>query len=289
MTKEQFRELTKAPVLLDGATGSNLMLAGMPRGICTEQWILAHPDVLKNLQKEYVEAGSQIVYAPTFGGNAVNLARYNLTDEIASLNHTLVSYSKEAVQGKAYVAGDITTTGKMMAPAGDLTYEEAYDTYAEQIQYLAEAGVDLLVAETMIHIHETLAALDAASRVCDLPMMCTMTVEADGSIFTGGNIIEAAEMFEEAGACAVGVNCSVGPDQLEAVVKNIAAAVSIPVIAKPNAGMPHITPQGQAVYDMDASAFGIHMKKLLDAGASIVGGCCGTTSEYIRELKKYLP
>ena len=175
-----------------------------------------------------------------------------------------------------------------MAPAGDLTYEEAYDTYAEQVHYLAKAGVDLLVAETMIHIDETLAALDAASRVCDLPVICTMTVEADGSIFTGGNIFEAVKMLEEAGACAVGVNCSVGPNQLEAVIQNIAAAVSIPVIAKPNAGMPHISPEGQAIYDMDAPTFGKHMKKLLDAGASIIGGCCGTTPAYIQELKKYL-
>ena len=173
-------------------------------------------------------------------------------------------------------------------PAGDLTYEMAYETYCEQIKVLEDAGVDLIAAETMINIEETLAALDAAASVSSLPVMCTMTVEADGSIFSGGNAVEAAITLEGAGACAVGINCSVGPDQLVSVVRNIKENVSIPVIAKPNAGMPTIDDQGNAIYSMNAQSFAEHMKVLGENGASIIGGCCGTTPEFIRKVNKIL-
>ena len=288
MTREEFQKLTQDVVLLDGATGSNLMAAGMPRGICTEAWIMEHKEVLQNLQKAYVEAGSQIVYAPTFGGNRYSLGLNGLQDKLAEMNHALVNISREAVGHKVYVAGDITTTGKMMEPAGDLTYEMAYETYCEQIKVLEDAGVDLIAAETMINIEETLAALDAAASVSSLPVMCTMTVEADGSIFSGGNAVEAAIALEGAGAVAVGINCSVGPDQLVSVVRNIKENVSIPVIAKPNAGMPTIDDQGNAIYSMDAKSFAEHMKVLIENGASVVGGCCGTTPEFIREISRSL-
>lgn len=288
MTREEFQKLTQDVVLLDGATGSNLMAAGMPRGICTEAWIMEHKEVLQNLQKAYVEAGSQIVYAPTFGGNRYSLVLHGLQDKLAEMNHALVNISREAVGHKVYVAGDITTTGKMMEPAGDLTYEMAYETYCEQIKVLEDAGVDLIAAETMINIEETLAALDAAASVSSLPVMCTMTVEADGSIFSGGNAVEAAIALEGAGAVAVGINCSVGPDQLVSVVRNIKENVSIPVIAKPNAGMPTIDDQGNAIYSMDAKSFAEHMKVLIENGASVVGGCCGTTPEFICEISRSL-
>lgn len=288
MTKEDFQKLTQDVVLLDGATGSNLMAAGMPRGTCTEAWIIDHKEIFQNLQRAYAQAGSQIVYAPTFGANRYSLSLHGLTDQLEKMNHTLVNISREAVGDSVYVAGDITTTGKMMEPSGDLTYEMAYEAYCEQIKVLEDAGVDLIVAETMINIEETLAALDAASSVSSLPVMCTMTVEADGSIFSGGNAIEAAVTLEGAGACAVGLNCSVGPDQLVSVIRNVKENVSIPVIAKPNAGMPLIDDLGNAVYSMDAQTFAKHIQVLIENGASIVGGCCGTTPEFIREVSKIL-
>lgn len=285
MTKEEFILFAKKTVLLDGATGSNLMAAGMPRGICTEQWVLEHPEVLLRLQEAYVEAGSQIIYAPTFGGNRKNLASHGLEKNIADINHRLVSLSQQASRGRALIAGDITTLG-MLSPAGPLSYEEAFEIYREQISFLKEAGVDLLVAETMIQLDETLAALDAAHDVCDLPVLCSMSVEADGSIFAGGNAIEACAALESAGADAVGLNCSVGPDQLVSVVRNICETVSVPVLAKPNAGMPLIDEKGNAVYSMTAPEFGQHMAALQKAGATLLGGCCGTTPEFIQEIKK---
>ena len=288
MTRDEFQKLTQNLLLLDGATGSNLMAAGMPKGICTEEWVIEHKDIIQKLQSDYIKAGSKIIYAPTFGGNRINLTMHGLENRIEEINRTLVGYAREAAGNKAYVAGDITTTGKMMAPAGEMTYEKAFETYQEQVRSLDAAGVDLIVAETMINIEETLAAVDAVQSVSSLPVMCSMTVEADGSIFSGGNAVEAAVSLEAAGASAVGVNCSVGPDQLVSVIRNIRSNVSIPVLAKPNAGMPVIDENGHAIYSMTAKEFAHHMKALTDAGATIIGGCCGTTPEFIRETAKLL-
>lgn len=285
MKKEEFAALAeKGTILLDGATGSNLTLAGMPKGISTELWVLEHREILQRLQREYAEAGSQIIYAPTFAANRISMENFGKEHEVRELNKRLVAVSQDAVGGKALIAGDITTTGKMMEPRGDMTYERLLEAYTEQIEALAQAGVDLLVAETMLSVDETAVVLDAAASVCDLPVMCSLTLEADGSALYGGNGVEAVETLQELGAAAVGVNCSVGPDQLEAVITSMKRAAKVHVIAKPNAGMPTINAQGHAIYSMDAPTFAKHVKTLIDAGAGVVGGCCGTTPEYIRLL-----
>lgn len=289
MTKNEFEKLTKkGVVLLDGATGSNLRKAGLPVGVSSEQWVLEHPQVLRELQKAYVEAGSQIVYAPTFAANSISLRNFGLQNQVIDLNTRLARISKDAVGNTALVAGDITTTGQLLEPRGDLSYDALYRAYREQIKALAEAGVDLLVAETMLSVDETVVALDAAQSVCDLPMMCTLTLEADGTAMYGGNAVEAVLTLQEMGAAAVGLNCSVGPDQLESVVANMKEVAVVPIIAKPNAGMPVITDTGEAVYDMNEEDFARYTRKLVDAGAGIVGGCCGTTPEYIRRLAQML-
>lgn len=287
MTKQEFKKLTQEKyMILDGATGSNLIQAGMPRGVCVEKWITENPDILQNLQKAYIEAGSDIIYAPTFAANRISLAAHGLAEQTEILNKTLVSISQEAAGSRAYIAGDITTTGKMVEPLGDMTYEELFEAYKEQITYLEQAGVDLLVAETMIGTDETMAVLDAAASVCHLPVMCSLTTESDGSLFTGGNVFDAALSLAELGADAVGINCSCGPDQLESVIRKLCSLVDIPVIAKPNAGLPEISSDGMALYSMGAEEFVSHMEKLQKAGARLLGGCCGTTPEYIRLLKK---
>ena len=285
MTRQQFDELTaKGVVILDGATGSNLRKAGMPVGISSEQWVLENPSVLQELQRAYVDAGSQIVYAPTFAANPISLRNFNLQDRVAELNTKLVKICKDGIGNRALVAGDITTTGQLMEPRGTLTYNELYEAYQEQMKALVDAGVDLLIAETMIGADETMAVIDAAHAVCDLPILCSLTMQADGSLFFGGNIFETAPMLEEMGADAVGINCSTGPDQLENIIQNLAGSLSVPVIAKPNAGMPVIDEKGNAVYSMNAEEFAHHMKVLIENGASVVGGCCGTTPSFIKAL-----
>lgn len=282
MTRQDFQTLLKdAPILLDGATGSNLMRAGMPKGVCTEQWILEHPQILIDLQRDYVKAGTQILYTPTFAANRISLGEHGLAGSLEDMIPRLVDLSRTAAEGHALLAGDITTTGKT-----DLPYEQLLEVYQEQISHLAAAGVDLLIAETMIGAEETMAAIDAAHAACDLPILCSLTIEADGSLFFGGNIFETAAMLEELGADAVGINCSVGPDQLESVVATLKSTVSVPVIAKPNAGMPVIDESGNAIYSMGPEDFALHMQKLVSLGASLIGGCCGTTPDYIRQIRK---
>lgn len=281
MTELDFQNMIKnGIVFLDGAMGSNLMLKGMPKGVCTEAWVCEHPDIQKEIQGAYVDAGSDIIYAPTFQANRTALKNQNLEHRIKDLNTIPVMRAKEIAAGRAYVAGDISSTGQYMAP-----YDVLFDVYKEQISYLVEAGVDLLAIETMIGMDETMAAIDAARSVCDLPIMCTMTVEADGSLLLGGNIYDAVASYEAMGASAVGINCSLGPDQLVAIVRGMRNAVSIPVIVKPNAGVPFINDRGEAEYSMGPKTFAEHMMALIDAGANLVGGCCGTNAEYIRQLK----
>lgn len=289
LTKQGFKELVQqGTVLLDGATGSNLRNAGMPVGICAEQWILEHPEVMKELQRAYVEAGSQILYAPTFSGNRISLALHGLQERLTGLNTKLVELSQEASGGRAYVAGDMTTTGKLLEPRGDISYQELYEVYQEQARVLISAGVDLIVAETMMNVDETVVLLDAVQSVAQIPVMCTLTVESDGSALYGGSAVEAVETLQEMGADAVGINCSVGPDQLEAVVASMYRAARIPVIAKPNAGIPVMDEHGQAHYSMGPEQFAVSMKRLVENGARIVGGCCGTTPEYISLLAQTL-
>ena len=283
MTREEFWNLTRQPVLLDGATGSNLMNAGMPRGVCAETWVLEHPQVMTQLQQGYARAGSQIVYAPTFTASEPYLAQHGLEDRLEELNRRLVDLSRNAVGEEAYVAGDITTVGKP-----DVPYERLLDIYIRQARALKDAGVDLYVIETMMGLEETMAALEACRMTADLPVLCSFSVTSDGMLYFGGSVYDAAPQLEGFGADAVGINCSCGPDQMTAVVRTLAQNLTLPVIAKPNAGMPVIDDQGHAVYSMSPEDFGVHMKALYDAGATLLGGCCGTDPGYIAEIRKRL-
>ncbi len=285
MNRQQFRQWTEEKILfLDGATGSNLMKAGMPAGVCPEAWIMEHEDVLVDLQKRYVEAGSNIVYAPTFTANRIKLEEYGLADKIEEINQRLVAASKRAVEGKAYVAGDLTMTGRQLKPIGNLEFEELVDVYKEQIRLLADAGADLLVIETMMSLQECRAALIAAKEVCDLPVMVTLTFENGGRTLFGSDAMSAAITLESLGADAIGANCSTGPAKMRQVIETMARVTSIPIIAKPNAGLPAVDGEGNTYYDMDAKTFAQEMQILIEAGATILGGCCGTSPEYINEL-----
>lgn len=281
MTRGEFHALTeRGVVLLDGATGSNLMKAGLPRGACTEQWILENPQVLTALQRAYAQAGSQIVYAPTFTGSEPYLRQHGLERQLEAINESLVGLTRHAVGADVLVAGDLTTVGRP-----DVSYEELLEIYTRQARALAEGGADLFVVETMMGLEETMAALEACKSVSDLPVLCSFSVTADGMLYFGGSVYEAAPQLEEFGADAVGINCSCGPDQLVTVVRALAEALKVPVIAKPNAGMPQIDEAGNAVYSMRAEEFAEHMLALRDAGATLLGGCCGTDPTYIRALR----
>ena len=229
MNKKEFETLSKNKILfLDGATGTNLMKAGMPAGVCPEQWILEHRDVMFDLQKRYAQAGADIIYAPTFTGNRIKLADYGLADKIQEINTELVKLTKEATGG-ALVAGDITMTGRQLRPIGDLDFEDLIEVYKEQIQILEKAGCDLLVVETMMSLQECRAALIAAGEVSELPVMVTLTFEADGRTLYGSDAASSAITLEALGACAIGANCSTGPDKMQEIIRNMASVTSIPI------------------------------------------------------------
>lgn len=285
MTRDEFRIYTENNlVYLDGATGSNLLNRGMPAGVCPEQWILDNREILIGLQREFVQAGSRIIYAPTFSANSIKLKEYGLENEIERMNRELVELSREAAGNTALVAGDITMTGEQLAPMGGLDFEELVNIYKEQTGCLVRAGVDLLVVETMMSLQESRAALIAAKECCELPVMVTMTFEADGRTLYGTDARTAAVVLESLGASAVGANCSTGPDRMMAVIRDMAEVTSIPIMAKPNAGLPCLDRDGNTVYDMDSDTFAEGMEQLIEAGASILGGCCGTTPEFIDKL-----
>ena len=289
MTREEFITLSKDHILyLDGATGSNLVKAGMPSGVCPEQWILEHQDVMLQLQKDYVQAGTNILYAPTFTANRVKLAEYHLEKNMTSMIRDLVAISKKAAESTpghpVYVAGDLTMTGEQLKPMGKMELETLIHIYKEQILCLVDAGADLLVVETMMSLAETRAALIAAKEVCDLPVIATLTFEADGRTLFGTDAKTAAIVLESLGASAIGANCSTGPAQMESIISEMVSHTRIPVIAKPNAGLPFLDENGTTCYNMEAEEFAEEMEVLVNAGATILGGCCGTTPEFIRQI-----
>lgn len=286
MTREELNELiADGPVILDGATGTNLMEKGMPMGVCPEAWILENKEIMIDLQRRYVEAGTQILYAPTFTANRIKLEEYDLSDRLEQMNRDLVKISKEAAGGKAYVAGDMTMTGKQLFPLGDLMFEELVDVYKEQARILDDEGVDLFVVETMMSLQESRAAVIAIREVSDLPIMVSLTYNEDGRTLFGTTPEVAVVVLQSLGADVIGVNCSTGPAEMAPLVAKMAEYATIPILAKPNNGFPELI-DGKTIYRTTPEEFAQAGVSLVEAGAAIVGGCCGTTPAHIRALAK---
>ncbi|MEM1485012.1 homocysteine S-methyltransferase family protein [Oscillospiraceae bacterium PP1C4] len=268
----------RLPLLLDGATGTEYMKAGMPSGVCVEQWASEHAEVVRSVVTGYADAGSNIVYAPTFLANAGNLKMYGLEDQVSVLNSKLVGIVKDALHDRdVLVAGDLSTTGLMCEPFGDTEFVRLISIYAEQAAALAKAGVDLLVIETMSSLAECRAAAIAA-RQTGLPVMLTMTVNSEGRTMWGDDVLACLIVLQDMGLYAFGLNCSEGPDDMVPLFERIAPYAKIPLIAKPNAGNPLLTP----------IQFSDKCARLLRRGVSIIGGCCGTNPEYISALRHML-
>ena len=287
MDREEFDRLIRGRfVLLDGATGTNLLKRGMPRGASTELWALEHPDIVRNLARDYAEAGSEILIAPTFGANRKRLAEHGAEDRVAEITGPLVAIAKDAA-GSALVAGDMSPTGMIPESiGGEDDEEEIFDIYAEQADALKSAGVDLIVIETMLSVTETVIAAKTALET-GLPVLATMTVDQSGHALFDGTVFDAAEKLAPLGVSAVGINCSSGPDTLSGIILELKKHTDLPVIAKPNAGIPKVV-NGVAEYDMDEEAFVRHMQTLKEDGASLLGGCCGTSPSYIRLMREKL-
>lgn len=272
------------PLILDGACGTEIIKRGYDGTGCSEKWIQEHRDVMLSLQREYIEAGSQVIYTPTFGVNRAKLKAYGLQEQTIQMNMELADISLEAAAGKALVAGDIAPTG--IFPWSDEWEDtDLKEIYLEQAHALETAGVDLFVVETMMSIEDAKAAVGAVKAVSGKPVMVSCTCDDRGRMLDGTDIVKAMEIMTGLGIDAFGLNCSQGPAGMLRNILRLMPYASVPVLAKPNAGMPHVA-DGKTVYDCGPEEFGEYIGRLLDAGVSILGGCCGTDSRYIREIKR---
>ena len=288
LTKEKFQDLiANGPLLLDGATGSNLQKAGMPKGCCTEEWILANPDALVKLQRSYAQAGSHIIYAPTFQAQPIALERVNLHRQTEAINAHLVALSRSAAPG-CLIAGDLTTLAAYCDSWDESNFDLLVENYRRQIRGLMDGGADLLVGETLLYPQEAEAILTAAELEGAGASMYTFTMQPDGSLFSGRDAGPILRNLEEAGAAAVGFNCVPADMMTPHLVSKLRRYVKGPLICKPNAGVPIIGKNGIPVYSQTPEEFAHIVNSCRENSASLLGGCCGTAPEYISALGQFL-
>ena len=286
LTNAEFSRLLQAgPLILDGATGSNLQKAGMPRGCCTDTWILEHPDALIDLQRQYVAAGSRVIYAPTFQAQPIALAKQGLEKQTQQINAQLVRLSREAAGDQALVAGNLTTLAAFTDSFDDACFDLLVENYRQQIAGLLEGGADLLAAETLMYPTEAEAILTAAELEGAQTVIYTFTMQPDGSLFSGREVGPVLQALEQAGAAAVGFNCVAADRMLPGLVSKLRRYTKGPLVCKPNAGNPVIGPDGLPHYPMTPEEFGCIMAQCQAMGASVLGGCCGTDPSFIRQLQ----
>jgi len=278
--------LKKQIVVLDGGFGTFLQKEGLKPGEHTESWNLTHPDIVQSVHKKYFDAGSNIVCANTFGANSLNFSDDELESIIkAALENARLAQKASVSVKEKFVALDIGPLGKLLKPFGDFDFEEAVSVFSKTVKLGVKFGADLIVIETMNDSYETKAALLAAKENSNLPVFVTNAYGEDGKLITGASPEAMVALLEGMGADAIGANCSLGPKQLSSVAERILSCASVPVIMKPNAGMPKSI-DGKTVFDVDAKEFCEEMEKLAKMGVTVLGGCCGTNDEYIRLLSE---
>ena len=288
LTKEQFRQmLASKPLLLDGATGTNLQAAGMPRGCCSETWILENPDKLIALQEQYAQAGSDIIYAPTFQAQPIALERVGLAEQTEKINAQLVALTRQAAPN-ALVAGDITTLTAFTDSWDPGKFDLLVENYRRQIRGLIDGGADLLAAETLLYPQEAEAILTAAELEGAGAATYSFTMQPDGALFSGMDAASVLQSLAQAGACAVGFNCVAADPMLPGLVSKLRRTISIPLLCKPNAGNPVIGLDQLAHYPMDPDEFAGLLADCAAVGARLLGGCCGTTPAHIAAIRKIL-
>lgn len=283
MDMRRIRKQTGPVIILDGAMGTELQARGMPPGVSPELYALEHPDVVQDIHRSYMLCGADVVYTCTFGANGYKLSQYGNFD-VREVNRTLARIAREATGGRCLVAGDIGPTGRLVEPFGDLGFEDAVDCFKEQVRGLWDGGVDLFVIETMMDIQEARAALIAVKETVGAFTMVTLTFDETGRTLTGTDPVSALVTLQSLGADAVGCNCSMGPQEMVGLIAAMHEYSRVPLVAKPNAGLPRLRDK-KTSFDMGPSEFSRHAQALIDAGARMVGGCCGTTPEHIDALR----
>lgn len=288
LTKHQFHEKTAAGfLLLDGATGSNLLRAGMRAGCCAEEWILQNPEPLVALQRAYAASGSDIIYAPTFQAQPLALQKVGLDKQTEHINEALVHLSRSAAP-QCLIAGDISTMAAVCDSWDERNFDLLVENYRRQIRGLVDGGADLLIAETLLYPQEAEAVLTAAALENADTVMLSFTMHGDGSLFSGMDVGPVFAELEKAGAAALGFNCVAADAFTPALVARLRRFTRLPLLCKPNAGNPTIEADGLAHYPMQAEEFAAIGVQCRQAGAQLLGGCCGTTPDFIAAMRRAL-
>lgn len=286
-TNEFQKKIREGLCLLDGATGSNLRLAGMPRNVSTELWVLENPEPLVSLQRAYARTGSQIVYAPTFQAQPIALKAHGMDRHTERINASLAALSRSAAPG-CLIAGDLTTLAAYCDSWDPDHFDLLVENYRRQIRGLIDGGADLLVAETLLYPQEAEAIFTAAELERAGASMYTFTMQPDGSLFSGAPAGPALRELEKAGAAAVGFNCVAADEMTPSLVSRLRRELKGPLICKPNAGNPIINAQGIAEYPMEAEEFSRILLRCRENGAQLLGGCCGTDPDFLAAIRRVL-
>lgn len=288
LTKESFSGLlAQGPCLLDGATGSYLRAKGMPRNCATEEWVLRNPEVLVELQQSYAKAGSKIIYAPTFQAQPIALQKIGLENHTEAINAQLIALSRSAAPD-CLIAGDIATLAAFCDSWDPDNFDLLVENYRRQIRGLIDGGADLLVGETLLYPQEAEAILTAAALEGAGATMITYSMQSGGFLYSGHDSGPLMGQLEDWGAAAVGFNCVAADEMIPHLVSRLRRFTRLPLICKPNAGNPIINEKGQAEYRLEPEPFARIVKACYENGASLLGGCCGTTPAHIQALKAIL-
>ncbi len=286
MLPDIVQHLAQGHILIaDGATGTMLQSLGLPVGIAPELWNVEQPDHVRSLYRAYMDAGSQIILTNTFGGSRIKLDRAGgLGERAVELNRAAAELARLEAETQAFVAGDIGPTGELMEPYGDLSYEEAVSAFAQQAGALAQGGVDVIWVETMSDLSEAQAAIEGAKQVTNLPILCSLSFTTSGRTMMGVRPGQAAQALWPLGLLAIGANCGEGLDVISPVLTEMRATLgTVPLIAKPNAGLPHLE-DGQTVFDLGPTEFATRVSQFIQLGAQIIGGCCGSSPQHIAAI-----
>lgn len=288
---ESFRDtLARGEILVsDGATGTNYQARGLERGLAPEQWLFQSPDKVTQLHRDFILAGSNIILTNTFGATAVRLVHAGLENDAARVNQCAVELARRAIHDaardeRAWVAGSIGPSGQLLEPFGTLTREEAVAQFAAQAKALADGGADLLVIETQFDLGEATAAYEGARSVTDLPVVVSFSFDMGINTMMGLKAAQVAQEVTALGADMVGVNCGRSLEENLVNLQEMRAATHLPIWMKPNAGLPRMTDDDMAIYDVTPEAMGEAAARWLEAGAQIVGGCCGTTPAHLQAI-----
>ena len=288
LTKEELNALvSQGPVLLDGATGSYLRAKGMPRNCATEEWVLRNPEVLVELQRGYREAGSNIIYAPTFQAQPMALERIGLEKHTEAINAQLLALSRSAAPD-CFIAGDMATLAAFCDSWDPDNFDLLVENYRRQIRGLLDGGADLLVGETLLYPQEAEAILTAAELEGAGATMITYSMQSGGFLYSGHDAGPLMEQLEQWGACAVGFNCVAADDMTAHLVSKLRRHTKLPLISKPNAGNPTINAEGLAEYKLEPEPFAKIQMEAYRNGATLLGGCCGTTPRHMKALERLL-